>query len=154
MFYTWSAVFWAYLQLSKQLWKWHYDFPSPLNGQFNEKVNHYNRKKQINLSMGQSVKLVLAIIDSISNKKSANRAVPCQPCRPVGGAKFWARAILAPRPKYLGQRYTILQNFRPFGYDIFKIPTRQNQMWSWLRPKYLGRWYTCLQTFRPFGGFS
>ena len=24
MFYTWSAVFWAYLQLLKQLWKWHF----------------------------------------------------------------------------------------------------------------------------------
>ena len=23
MFYTWSGVFWAYLQLLKQLWKWH-----------------------------------------------------------------------------------------------------------------------------------
>ena len=89
------------------------------------------------------------------NKLASLEAMPrvaktCQPCRPVGGAKFWARAILAPRPKYLGQRYTILQNFRPFGYDIFKIPTRQNQMWSWLRPKYLGQWYTILQTFRPF----
>ena len=24
MFYTWSGVFWAYIQLLKQLWKWHF----------------------------------------------------------------------------------------------------------------------------------
>ena len=40
MFYTWSAVFWAYLQL-----------------------------KQIDFSMGPSVKFVLAIIDSVSPQK-------------------------------------------------------------------------------------
>ena len=47
-----------------------YDFfdghPAPLNSQLMEKVNHYNKTKQIDLSMGPSVKLVLAIIDSIS----------------------------------------------------------------------------------------
>ena len=50
-----------------------YDFfdgpPAPLNSQFMEKVNHYNWTKQINFSMGPSVKFVLAIIDSISEKK-------------------------------------------------------------------------------------
>ena len=30
---------------------------APLNGQFMEKVNHYNRTKQIDFSMGPSVKL-------------------------------------------------------------------------------------------------
>ena len=37
------------------------------------------------------------------------------------------------RPKYLGQRYTILQTFRPFGNDIFKIPKCQNQLWFWFK---------------------
>ena len=32
------------------------------------------------------------------------------------------------RPKYLGQWYTIVQTFWPFGYDIFKIPKRQNHL--------------------------
>ena len=44
-----------------------YDFfdgpPAPLNSQLMEKVNHYNWTKQINFSIGPSVKLVLAIID-------------------------------------------------------------------------------------------
>ena len=68
-----------------------------------------------------------------------------------------SRGFWQPRPKHLGQRYTILQTFWPFGYDIFKIPKRQNHLdssitwWLWLRPKYLGQWYTMLQTFRPFG---
>ena len=50
-----------------------YDFldgpPAPLNSQLMEKVNHYNLTKKINFSMGPSVKFVLAIIDSISQKK-------------------------------------------------------------------------------------
>ena len=68
-----------------------------------------------------------------------------------------SRGFWPPRPKHLGQRYTILQTFWPFGYDIFKIPKRQNHLdssitwWLWLRPKYLGQRYTMLQTFRPFG---
>ena len=40
-----------------------------LNGQFMEKVNHYNRTKNKDFLMGTSVKLVLAIIDSVSPKK-------------------------------------------------------------------------------------
>ena len=47
-----------------------YDFfdgpPAPLNSQLMDKVNHYNWTKQIDFSMGPSVKFVLAIIDSIS----------------------------------------------------------------------------------------
>ena len=39
-----------------------------LNGQFMEKVNHYNRTKQKDFLMGPSVKFVLAIIDSVSQK--------------------------------------------------------------------------------------
>ena len=50
-----------------------YDFfdgpPAPLNSQLMDKVNHYNWTKQIDFSMGPSVKFVLAIIDSISKKK-------------------------------------------------------------------------------------
>ena len=73
MFYTWSGVFWAYLQLSKQLKVALYDFfdgpLAPLNGQFMEKVNHYNRTKHKDFLMGPSVKFVLAIIDSVSPKK-------------------------------------------------------------------------------------
>ena len=42
---------------------------APLNGQFMVKVDHHNRAKQINFSMGPSVKFVLTIIDSISKKK-------------------------------------------------------------------------------------
>ena len=42
-----------------------------LNVQFMEKVNHYNRTKQIDFSMG-SVKSVLAIIYSISKKMGVN----------------------------------------------------------------------------------
>ena len=49
-----------------------YDFfdgpPAPLNSQLMDKVNHYNWTKQIDFSMGPSVKFVLAIIDSISKK--------------------------------------------------------------------------------------
>ena len=49
-----------------------YDFfdgpPAPLNSQLMDKVNHYNWTKQIDFSMGPSVKFVLAIIDSISQK--------------------------------------------------------------------------------------
>ena len=49
-----------------------YDFldgpPAPLNSQLMEKVNPYNLTTKINFSMGPSVKLVLAIIDSISKK--------------------------------------------------------------------------------------
>ena len=41
---------------------------APLNGQFMEKANHYNRTKHKDFSMGPSVKFVLAIIDSISKK--------------------------------------------------------------------------------------
>ena len=40
-----------------------------LNGQFMEKVNHYNRTKHKDFLMGPSVKFVLAIIDSVSPKK-------------------------------------------------------------------------------------
>ena len=50
-----------------------YDFfdgpPAPLNSQLMDKVNHYNWTKQIDFSMGPSVKFVFAIIDSISNQK-------------------------------------------------------------------------------------
>merc|ERR1712045_1089733 len=35
---------------------------APLNGQFKEKVNHYNRTKHKDFLMGPSVKFVLAII--------------------------------------------------------------------------------------------
>ena len=49
-----------------------YDFfdgpPAPLNSQLMDKVNHYNWTKQIDFSMGPSVKFVLAIIDLISKK--------------------------------------------------------------------------------------
>jgi len=44
---------------------------APLNGQFMEKVNHYNRTKHKDFLMGPSVKFVLAIIDSVSQKKWA-----------------------------------------------------------------------------------
>ena len=37
------------------------------------------------------------------------------------------------RPKYLGQWYTIVQTFWPFGYDIFKIPKCQNQLYFWFK---------------------
>ena len=43
---------------------------APLNGQFMEKVNHYNRTKHKDFLMGPSVKFVLAIIDSVSQKKN------------------------------------------------------------------------------------
>ena len=43
--------------------------PTGSTGQFMAKVDHYNRTKQINFLMGPSVKLVLPIIDSISEKK-------------------------------------------------------------------------------------
>ena len=50
-----------------------YDFfDGPLahfNGQFMEKVNHHNRTKNKDFLMGPSVKFVLAIIDSFSQKK-------------------------------------------------------------------------------------
>ena len=39
-----------------------------LNGQFMEKVNHYNRTKYNDFSMGPSAKFVLAITDSVSQK--------------------------------------------------------------------------------------
>ena len=41
---------------------------APLNGQFMEKVNHYNRTKHKDVLMGPNVKFVLAIIDSVSQK--------------------------------------------------------------------------------------
>ena len=41
---------------------------APLNGQFTEKVNHYNRTKHKDFLMGPSVKFVLAIIDSVFQK--------------------------------------------------------------------------------------
>ena len=41
---------------------------APLNGQFMEKANHYNRTKHKDFSMGPSVKFVLAIIDSAPKK--------------------------------------------------------------------------------------
>ena len=41
---------------------------APLNSQFMEKVNHYNRTKHKDSLMGPSVKFVLAIIDSVSQK--------------------------------------------------------------------------------------
>ena len=48
MFCTWSGVFWAYLQALKVAL---YDFfdgqPAPLNSQLMEKVNHYNKTKNI-----------------------------------------------------------------------------------------------------------
>ena len=40
----------------------------PLNGQFMEKANHYNKTKHKDFSMGPSVKFVLVIIDSIKKK--------------------------------------------------------------------------------------
>ena len=43
--------------------------PAPSNSQLMEKVNHHNWTKQIDFSIGPSVKFVLAIIDSISNKQ-------------------------------------------------------------------------------------
>ena len=43
---------------------------APLNGQFMEKVNHYNRTKHKDFLMGPSVKFVLAIIDSVSPKQA------------------------------------------------------------------------------------
>ena len=50
-----------------------YDFfdgpRAPLNGQFMEKVNHYNRTKHKDFLMGPSVKFVLEIIDSVSPQK-------------------------------------------------------------------------------------
>ena len=53
-----------------------YDFydgvPAPMNGQLMEKVNHYNWTKQINFSIGPSVKFVLAIIDKISQKNGVD----------------------------------------------------------------------------------
>ena len=42
---------------------------APLNGQFMEKVNHYNRTKHKDFLMEPSVKFVLVIIDSVSQKK-------------------------------------------------------------------------------------
>ena len=42
---------------------------APLNGQFMEKVNHYNRTKHKGFSLGPRVKFVFAIIDSVSPKK-------------------------------------------------------------------------------------
>ena len=71
MFFPWSGVLWAYLQLLKTASKGAlYDFfdgpPAPLNSQLMEKLNHYNKTKQIDFSMGPSVKFVLAIIDSNS----------------------------------------------------------------------------------------
>ena len=36
---------------------------APLNGQFIEKVNHYTRTKQMNLSMGPIVIFFLAVLD-------------------------------------------------------------------------------------------
>ena len=42
---------------------------APLNGQFTEKVNHYNRTKHKDFLMGPSVKFVLATIDSVSPQK-------------------------------------------------------------------------------------
>ena len=40
---------------------------APLNGQFMEKVNHYNRTKHKDCLMGPSVIFFLAIIDSVSH---------------------------------------------------------------------------------------
>ena len=57
-----------------------YDFfdgpPAPLNSQLMEKVNHYNLTTKINFSMGPTVKLILAIIDSISKKNGGNFFYP------------------------------------------------------------------------------
>ena len=44
---------------------------APLNGQFMEKVNHYNLTKKTIFLMGPSVKFVLAIIDSVSQEQLA-----------------------------------------------------------------------------------
>ena len=59
-----------------------YDFfdgpPAPLNSQLMDKVNHYNWTKQIDFSMGPSVKFVLAIIDSISKKKMGVNFFPAK----------------------------------------------------------------------------
>ena len=50
-----------------------YDFldgpPAPLNSQLMGKVYHYNWTKQIDFSMGPSVKFILAIVDSISKSE-------------------------------------------------------------------------------------
>ena len=49
-----------------------YDGPlAPLNGQFMEKVNHYDRANNKDFLMGPSEKFVLAIIDSVAQKKLA-----------------------------------------------------------------------------------
>ena len=44
---------------------------APLNGQFMEKVNHYNRTNNKDFLIEPSVKFVLAIMDSVSPKKCA-----------------------------------------------------------------------------------
>ena len=53
-----------------------YDFVdgplAPLNGQFMEKVNHYNRTNNKDFLMGPSVKFVFAIIDSFYKKYGPN----------------------------------------------------------------------------------
>ena len=57
-----------------------YDFfegpPAPLHSQLMKKVNHYNWTKQIDFSMGPSVKFVLAIIDSIPPPKKGVNFFP------------------------------------------------------------------------------
>ena len=44
---------------------------APLNGHFMTNMDHYNRTKQKDFLMEPSVKFVLAIIDSVSQKKMA-----------------------------------------------------------------------------------
>ena len=57
------------------------------------------------------------------------------------------------RPKYLGQRYTIFQTFRPFGYDIFKIPKCHNQLRFWFKLARVA-WYHVSHGYRWFQAIS
>ena len=57
------------------------------------------------------------------------------------------------RPKYLGQWYTIVQTFWPFGYDIFKIPKCQNQLYFWFKIARVA-WYHVSHGYRWFQAIS
>ena len=74
-----------------------YDFldgpPAPLNSQLMEKVYHYNWTKQIDFSMGPSVKFVLAIIDSISKKKRGAIFFLVKKTKPGGGGGVGPRGV-------------------------------------------------------------
>ena len=99
MFHTWSVVFWAYLQLLKQVALYDF-FDGPLahlNGKFMEKVNCYNRTKQIDYSM-ESVTFVLAIIDSVSKNKWGS-FFPCK-LGYIGGGGFPGSYVLKTQRKH------------------------------------------------------